>query len=502
MRILVVDDQASARRYLVSIITRIEDVEVREADSLATARSAIATDRFDVALIDLRLSTDARDRDGLTLVSEIREKTTALPIIVTASHEMAEIRMAMRLGAHDYILKDDLCEELVLPLLSEIRTRERLEREVSELRARSASEPPAMGLVGSSRPMQLLRETVRRAALSDRPILVVGPTGSGKELVVAAIHAQGPHPDEPLLDLNCGAIPEALMESQLFGHERGAFTGADRRQDGYFALVRKGTLFLDEIAELSMPLQAKLLRVLESGRFRPVGASAVARFGGRVVAATHAILSELVTRGQFREDLLYRLDVLTVPVPALAERTEDIPALVAHFVRQQPRALRFTAEAMDVLCCMPWPGNVRQLRNLIDRLAVFAENEQITPDVLRPFLAPATETEKPVTSLEPIVRAILRLPVENKLAAIQEALIAEAMALCDGNKSAAARLLGVHRKAVERRVEKGLPDDPTRTENTPGLSSEGPAREGQARDGAREGSPRPGGSPVGSRSGC
>ncbi len=486
MRILVVDDQASARRYLVSIVARVEDVEVREADSLASARAIIATERFDVALIDLRLSGDARNRDGLVLVTEVREKTTALPIIVTASHEMAEIRMAMRLGAHDYILKDDLCEELVLPLLSEIRSRERLEREVRELRARSASEPPAMGLVGSSRPMQLLRETVRRAALSDRPILVVGPTGSGKELVVAAIHAQGPHPDEPLLDLNCGAIPEALMESQLFGHERGAFTGADRRQDGYFALVRKGTLFLDEIAELSLPLQSKLLRVLESGRFRPVGSTAVARFGGRVVAATHANLEALVSRGLFREDLLYRLDVLTVPVPALAERTEDIPALVAHFARQQPRPLRFTAEAMDLLCCMPWPGNVRQLRNLIDRLAVFAEEDQITVDVLRPFLASNTETEKPVTSLEPIVRAILRLPVENKLAAIQEALIAEAMVLCDGNKSAAARLLGVHRKAVERRVEKGLADDPTRVD-TPGLS---------------EGSGRPPGPPLGPRSGC
>jgi len=466
VKILVVDDQASARRYLTSIVARIEEVEIREAESLEQARTIIAAERFDVALIDLRLGGDARNRDGLVLVGELREKTTTLPIIVTASHEMAEIRMAMRLGAHDYILKDDLCDELVLPLLTEIRSRDRLEREVRELRARSASEPPAMGLVGSSRPMQLLRETVRRAALSDRPILVVGPTGSGKELVVAAIHAQGPHPDEPLLDLNCGAIPESLMESQLFGHERGAFTGADRRQDGYFALVRKGTLFLDEIAELSLPLQAKLLRVLESGRFRPVGAAAVARFGGRIVAATHANLQALVARGLFREDLLYRLDVLTVPVPALAERTEDLPALVAHFCRQQPRPLRFTAEAMDLLCCLPWPGNVRQLRNLIDRLAVFAEHDQITPEVLRPFLvsnsASSTEADKSMTSLEPIVRAILRLPVENKLAAIQEALIVEAMALCDGNKSAAARLLGVHRKAVERRVEKSLPEDGAR----------------------------------------
>ena len=318
--------------------------------------------------------------------------------------------------------------------------------------------------------MQLLRETVRRAALSDRPILVVGPTGSGKELVVAAIHAQGPHPDEPLLDLNCGAIPESLMESQLFGHERGAFTGADRRQDGYFALVRKGTLFLDEIAELSLPLQAKLLRVLESGRFRPVGAAAVARFGGRVVAATHANLQALVARGLFREDLFYRLDVLTVPSP----RWPSVPRTCRRWSRtsagQQPRPLRFTAEAMDLLCCLPWPGNVRQLRNLIDRLAVFAEHDRITPEVLRPFLvsnsASSTEADKSMTSLEPIVRAILRLPVENKLAAIEEALIVEAMALCDGNKSAAARLLGVHRKAVERRVEKSLPEDGARGDPT------------------------------------
>jgi DNA-binding NtrC family response regulator len=455
VRIAVIDDQASARRSLTSILGQLEEVEIVEASSLAQARELIATEPFDVALVDLRLDNDTRNRDGLTLVGEIREKTAAVPIIVTASHEMAEIRMAMRLGAYDYIFKDDLCEELVLPIITELRQRRRLESEVRLLRARRSGDAATVALVGASRPMELLRETIRRAALSDRPVLVVGPTGSGKELVVGAIHALGPHPDEPLLDLNCGAIPETLMESQLFGHERGAFTGADRRQDGYLTLVRDGTLFLDEIAELPMPLQAKLLRVLESGRFRAVGATAVSRFSGRVVAATHADLDDRVERKLFREDLYYRLNVLRVRVPPLSERLEDLPALVAHFCGQQSRPLHFTAAAMELLQSAPWPGNVRQLRNLIDRVAVFAESDVVTPDELRKLLAPGAAAQPSDEGLTPLVRAILRLPLDNKLAVVEETLIAEAMSLSDGNKSAAARLLGVHRKAVERRVDKG-----------------------------------------------
>jgi DNA-binding NtrC family response regulator len=458
LKVLVIDDQASARRSLAGILARGGEIEIVEAADLAQAREAIGSDRFDVALIDLRLGPDPRNRDGLTLVTEINEKTAAVPIIVTASHEMAEIRTAMRLGAYDYILKDDLCDELVLPVLTELRTRKRLEGEVRRLRARQTPEPVAASLVGSSPAMEVLRDTIRRVALSDRPVLVVGPTGSGKELVVEAIHAQGPHPDEPLLDVNCGAIPETLMESHLFGHERGAFTGADRRQDGYLTLVREGTLFLDEIAELPLSLQTKLLRVMESGRFRAVGSPTISRFTGRVVAATHTALEERVAGKLFREDLFYRLNVLTVRVPSLEERTEDLPALVAHFTGRQPRPLRFTAPALHMLRLVPWPGNVRQLRNLIDRLAVFSESDTITPDILQGFLATGTATGASAEPSDPgvdnLVRAVLKLPVDNKLQAVEEALIAKAMSLCDGNKSAAARLLGVNRKAVERRVEK------------------------------------------------
>jgi DNA-binding NtrC family response regulator len=290
-------------------------------------------------------------------------------------------------------------------------------------------------------------------ALADRPVLVTGPTGAGKELVVGALHALGAHPDEPLLDLNCSAIPEALMESQLFGHEKGAFTGADRRQEGYFTLVRQGTLFLDEVAELPPPLQAKLLRVLETGRFRPVGSPTEARFTGRVVAATHADLADRVRSGRFREDLYYRLNVLAVIVPPLADRREDIPALVAHFCRDQRRPISFSSGALEMLGRAPWPGNVRELRSLIDRVAVFADAEVITPEVLAPFLPGAPAPAADASDLRATAQAILRLPIENKLEAIEEALVAEAMALADGNKTAAARLLGVHRKAVSRRIE-------------------------------------------------
>jgi len=453
MRILIVDDQSSARRVLAAVVGKLDDVEIEEADSLASARRAIDTRPLDVALIDLRLGPDARNRDGLTLVEEIRARTSVVPIIVTAYQEVAEIRMAMRVGAYDYILKDDLSDELVLPVLTALRARRRLEHEVSELRARRQDIEPVTGrLVGVSPAMEVLRETIRRAALSDRPVLVTGPTGSGKELVVEAVHTLGPHPDHPLLDVNCGAIPEALMESQLFGHAKGAFTGADREQQGYLTQVKEGTLFLDEVAELPPMLQSKLLRVLETGVFRPVGSNTQGRFEGRVVAATHADLAERVRSGSFREDLFYRLNVLAVRVPTLGERREDIPTLVAHFCRGQKRPLRFSEAALDILMSAAWPGNVRQLRNLVDRVAAFADDDLITPEALGPFIteSPASNTNADV--LQATAQKILRLPIENKLEAIEEALIAEAVRLSDGNKSGAARLLGMHRKAVSRRL--------------------------------------------------
>jgi DNA-binding NtrC family response regulator len=320
-----------------------------------------------------------------------------------------------------------------------------------------------LGLVGTSRAMERLRETILRVSRSDRPVLVVGPTGSGKELVVRAIHAHGDRARSPLIDVNCGAIPEPLMESFLFGHERGAFTGATRRQEGSLTLVGQGTLFLDEIAELPLALQTKLLRVIETRRFSAVGAAVVKQFTGRVVAATHASLERRVAASAFREDLFYRLNVLTVRVPGLDERVEDIPTLAEHFCRQQARPLHLGAGAIELLSSVPWPGNVRQLRNLIDRVAVFSESQVVSAELLRRHLEGDERVDRAndnaESRLESLIQAVLRLSVDKKLEAVTNALIAQAMAVCGGNKSAVARLLGVHRKAIERRTSRRATGD-------------------------------------------
>jgi DNA-binding NtrC family response regulator len=312
---------------------------------------------------------------------------------------------------------------------------------------------PLVEMVGSSAVMRALHQRILRVGPSSRPVLVLGPTGCGKELCAAAIHRAGASPRAPLVDINCGALPGTLAESQLFGHERGSFTGADRYQPGFFESVGEGTLFFDEIGELPPGVQVTLLRVLETGRFRPLGAHTDLPFRGRVVAATHRDLSALVSKGVFREDLFFRLNVLVLSVPALAERREDIPALLAHFAGLQPVPLRFTSEAVEALVRAPWPGNVRQLRNVVDRLAVYLDGDLVTLDLLRTSgaLDPLPSHVQP---LEQLARSIVALSLPDKLGAIERALVCEALQRAEGNKSAAARLLGIDRKAFERRLSR------------------------------------------------
>jgi DNA-binding NtrC family response regulator len=310
---------------------------------------------------------------------------------------------------------------------------------------------PTLGLIGDSQVMESLRTVIRKVAASNRPVLVTGPTGSGKELAVSAIHKLGAHADEPLIDVNCSALPDNLMESQLFGHERGAFTGADRTHQGTLQAVGQGTLFLDEIAELPLDLQAKLLRVLETRRYQPVGSTRTLWFQGRIVCATHVDLAGQVEAGAFREDLYYRLNVLEIQVPSLDDRRSDIPALVEHFSATQGARLAFSEEAIATLMQAAWPGNVRQLRNAIDRLAVFAPPGMITRETIHSILS-LRPKEGPGAALRRLAREILRIEAGDKLKLLEGTLVEEALLLAEGNKSAAARLLGVHRKVIERRV--------------------------------------------------
>lgn len=340
----------------------------------------------------------------------------------------------------------------------------RLDASDSTAQAQSPSRPAPLESpwVGTSAAIVQCAERLRRVAASPRPVLITGPTGAGKEVAVQALHQWSERRDAPLVAVNCSAIPEALLESELFGHKRGSFTGAERTRDGLFTTVGRGTLFFDEIAELPLALQPKLLRALETGRFRPVGANYELDFRGRIVAATHVDLARRVAQHEFRQDLYYRLHVLPVRVPALSERREDIPELVALFLREQGYSLRFTEGALKRLMAFDWPGNVRQLRNVIDRLAVLAEDGPVDEALVRDELACEREilgscalsSRDDEHSLYAVARRVLDSPIENKLDELERALVAVALELCHGNKTDAARRLGVHRKVIERRVER------------------------------------------------
>ncbi|TFW23436.1 sigma-54-dependent Fis family transcriptional regulator [Massilia arenosa] len=316
------------------------------------------------------------------------------------------------------------------------------------------SPPPT---IGSAPAYQRLLAQVERLAQTGRPVLICGPSGAGKEVIAQQLHWQSCEGKQAFVDLNCGAIPVQLIEAELFGCVRGAYTGAVTDRPGVFEMAGNGTLFLDEIGELPLALQPALLRVLETRQYRPVGGTRTRHFGGRVIAATNRNLREMVQEGRFREDLYYRLAVFELQLPTLAERHTDIPALAEHFAASQDRPLRFAPDALALLERQPWPGNVRELRNLIDRIAVLSDEVLFDAATLRDYLphAPAP-WQAPVaatsTTADSLAEALLLLEGADKLAATERLLVEHALRRCAGNKSEAARLLGVNRKTIERRL--------------------------------------------------
>jgi DNA-binding NtrC family response regulator len=456
MKILVVDDQRSARRILKQILSELDDVDVVEAASATEANSLIESAAPDLMLLDIRLSEDPRDRGGLAVLRAARAAGRSTPaIIVTSSTELAEVREAMRQGAQDYVLKDELSPEMLLPIVEGIRERLNLRGEVVRLRERFDKSCGTAAILGSSPPMERVRKLVARVADANCAVLIRGETGSGKEMVARALHEMSNRRDQPFLAVNCSALPGALIESLIFGHERGAFTGADRRVRGQLELARGGTLLLDEIAEMPAELQAKLLRVLEDRRFRPLGAESELPVRARILAATHVDLERRITEGRFREDLFYRLNVVSIDVPALSERGNDLVELLVAFSSELPRKVRFTDGAVAWMSRRRWSGNVRELKNVVERIALLAESEVIDVPVLEELVRERAGGD-PAGEIDRMAKIILSMPSpsRSKLELIERAILQHAIEVSNGNKSAAARLIGLDRKALERKWER------------------------------------------------
>ncbi len=442
-RVLVVDDHVEMARLLADHLTDAGytvDVATSGQEALAAVRGRV----LDAVVSDLRME----QVDGFDVLAAVRAVDPTLPVLImTAFGGVENAVEAMRRGATHYFTKPFRLDEVLLYVQRAIAER-RLREENRALRQAVGERSTFAAMVGRGASMRALHELIERVAHSPAPVLVRGESGSGKELVARALHFEGARKEGPFVAVNCTAIPNALLESELFGHVKGSFTGATTPRRGLFLEADGGTLFLDEIGDMAPELQAKLLRVLEDGEVRAVGADASRKVDVRVVAATHQDLDARVREGRFRQDLFYRLNVVPLRVPPLRERREDIPLLVEHFVAQSrkrnPRAslAGFTPEALAALAAAPWPGNVRELENLVERLAVVTVREQVDLPTLQ-LHVPDVAAE-----VHPLSRAQAKLI---PLRQLEGEYIAFVVAQCGGNKTKAAEILGIDVSTIHRR---------------------------------------------------
>ncbi|MHB8078887.1 MAG: sigma-54-dependent transcriptional regulator [Candidatus Krumholzibacteriia bacterium] len=453
-RILIVDDEPALRR-LLAVALRADGHEIAEAGTVAQARAALAARQFDLVITDQKLP----DGDGLGLLAACREADATAPVIFITAYATVDLAVrAMRQGAFD-VLPKPFEPDAVRVAVKRACERSTLLRENESLRGAMRRLDPFTRLVGDSPPMQALREVIARVAPTAATVLITGETGTGKELVARAIHAASPRADRPFVAINCGAFTDTLLESELFGHERGAFTGADRARQGVFEAAHGGTLFLDEAGEMSPPLQAKLLRVLMDGEIVRIGSTTARRVDVRILVATHRDLGQRVQEGLFREDLYYRLAVVPIAVAPLRERAGDLPALITELLAQVAGELkvpprRLCPAAVARLAGYPFPGNVRELRNLLERASILARGEEICPDDI-PVLAGADARPRDWTAAVPTDLA-LRPALEE----LERALITRALAAADGVQAEAARRLGISRSDLNYKLRRHGPTEP------------------------------------------
>jgi two-component system nitrogen regulation response regulator NtrX len=438
--ILLVDDEANIRRMLGALL-RDEGFSVAEAPNGNAALLQVDSVDPQVILLDLLMPPGP---DGLETLARLRERGRATPVIMMSGKaQLTDAVRAVKLGAFQFLEKP-LTPEAVLVT---IRAALELNRARAENRTLQAELARRGTLVGASAAMRQVRELIERVGPTEARVLITGESGTGKELVAAAVHASSRRSGRPFVTVNCAAIPRDLVESEMFGHERGSFTGATERRLGRFELAHGGTLFLDEIGDLSAEAQAKLLRTLETGELQRIGAEGTVRVDVRTISATNSRLDEDVANGEFREDLYFRLNVFPIHLPPLRERLDDLPALVTHLAeRVRPRnAATFTPAALEALASYAWPGNIRELANLVERLSILS-GPTVDAGAVRQVLPGGAQAAGPAV--------VLGRPLSEALDDYERALIAAALAQAGGNVAEAARVLQTDRANLYRRMRR------------------------------------------------
>jgi len=441
LRILVADDEKNIREGLREALV-LDGYEVVPAADGQEALDAVNKGDVDLVISDLKMPRVS----GEELLKGVAAQFPTVPVIILTGHGTIESAVqAMHDGAYDFLTKPVNLDRLSLLVKRALANRElamqnRALQEELERRSQFAN------IIGKSGEMKLVFEMVRQVAPSRSSVLITGESGSGKEMIAEALHYNSPRKDKPFIKVHCAALTETLLESELFGHEKGSFTGALARKRGRFELAQLGTLFLDEIGEINQNVQIKLLRVLEEKRFERVGGEETIEVDVRLIAATNRDLKEAIARGAFREDLYYRLNVVNIHIPPLRERREDIPLLIAAFLREFSLENGKTIDGIDpkarlALYNFPWPGNVRQLRNSIESAVVLCKGATITLDDLPPNLRGEIGSDS------------LRVPVGTTLAEVEKEVIRATLAREGGNKSRAAETLGIGRKTLHRKIE-------------------------------------------------
>ncbi len=443
-RILVVDDEESHRLMLRAVLKE-EGYQVTEAADGPEAIGAMEQESYDLVLLDLRLPA----MDGIETLNEIKKISPLVPVIMMTAYASVKTAVeALKAGAFDYLTKPLDIEELKVLIEKALELYD-LRTENIALKERLGDRFDFSRLIGQSAKMRELFNTLSLVAPTDATVLLLGESGTGKELVANAIHQNSLRKNQPFIKVSCAALPETLLESELFGHEKGAFTGAITRREGRFQLAHRGSIFLDEVGEMSGATQIKLLRVLQEKEIEPLGSNRPIKVDVRVIAATNKDLEKEVKAGRFREDLFYRLNVVPIILPSLRERREDIPLLANHFLKYygEKNGKEFKGisnKALDLLIRYPWPGNVRELENIMERAVIMARGEIIVPADLPPViqaLAKEKENEE------------LQFPPGITLAQVERALILKTLEDTGGNRSRAAEILGINRRTLQNKLK-------------------------------------------------